>query len=160
HSSYAGKWLGDPSFAAVMEQLNRGPVPGFVDPGGNTTGRIGKPWFPKPTMEFAFATTPTIASPVATGTLARCPHIRFILPHAGGTVFMLARRIEAGLLRRLTPDQKASWLPNGMAGALQGLNFDVVSATNEPAMAAVRTIMPTSRLLFGTDHPFLKAKST
>ena len=160
HSSYAGKWLGDPSFAAVMDELNRRAVPVFVHPVANTSGRIDNPWFAKPTMEFVFDTTRTIASLVASGTLARCPNIRFIFPHAGGTVFMLARRIEAGLLRRLTPDQKASWLPNGMAGALQGLNFDVVSATNEPAMAAVRTIMPTSRLLFGTDHPFLKAKST
>ena len=160
HSSYEGKSLGHPSFAAVFDELNRRAVPLFVHPVANTSGHIDSLWFAKPTMEFVFDTTRTIASLVASGTLARCPNIKFIFPHAGGAMFMLARRIEAGLLRRLTPDQKASWLPNGMAGALQGLNFDVVSATNEPAMAAVRTILPTSRMLFGTDHPFLSAKST
>jgi predicted TIM-barrel fold metal-dependent hydrolase len=160
HSSYEGKSLGHPSFAAVFDELNRRAVPVFVHPVANTSGHIDSLWFAKPTMEFVFDTTRTIASLVASGTLARCRNIKFIFPHAGGAVFMLARRIEAGLLRRLTPDQKAAWLPNGMAGALRGLNFDVVSATNETAMAAVRTILPTSRMLFGTDHPFLSAKST
>jgi aminocarboxymuconate-semialdehyde decarboxylase len=63
-------------------------------------------------------------------------------------------------MRKLTPEKKAAWLPKGMAGALQGLNFDIVSATNASAMAAVRAILPTDRLLFGTDHPFLSAKTT
>jgi 6-methylsalicylate decarboxylase len=160
HSSYDGKSLGHRSFAAVFDELNRRAVPVFVHPVANTSGHIDSPWFAKPTMEFVFDTTRTIASLVASGTLARCPNIKFVFPHAGGTVFLLARRIEAGLLRRLTPDQKAAWLPDGMAGALRSLNFDVVSATNETAMAAVRTILPTSRMLFGTDHPFLSAKST
>ena len=160
HSSYEGKSLGHPSFAAVFDELDRRAVPVFVHPVANTSGHIDSLWFAKPTMEFVFDTTRTVASLVASGTLARCPNIKFIFPHAGGAMFMLARRIEAGLLRRLTPDQKAAWLPNGMAGALRGLNFDVVSATNETAMAAVRTILPTSRMLFGTDHPFLSAKST
>ena len=160
HSSYAGKWLGDPSFAAVFDELNRRAVPVFVHPVANTRGPVDNPWFAKPTMEFVFDTTRTIGSLVASGTLARCPNIKFIFPHAGGAVFMLARRIEAGLSRRLTPQQKAAWMPNGMPGVLQSLNFDVVSATNETAMAAVRTIVPASRLLFGTDHPFLSAKST
>ena len=66
-------------------------------------------------MEFVFDTTRTIGSLVASGTLARCPNIKFIFPHAGGAVFMLARRIEAGLSRRLTPQQKAAWMPNGIA---------------------------------------------
>jgi len=160
HSSYAGKWLGDPDFAAVFDELNRRTATVFVHPVANTKGVMENPWFSLPTMEFVFDTTRTIASLVASGTLARCPNINFIFPHAGGTVFMLARRIEGGLMRRLTPEQKAAWLPNGMAGVLQRLNFDVVSATNPAAMAAVRTIAPVSRLLFGTDHPFLHAKST
>jgi 6-methylsalicylate decarboxylase len=160
HSSYAGRWLGDPAFAAVFDELNRRAATVFVHPVANTSGKINNPWFAYPTMEFVFDTTRTIASLVATGTLARCPNIKFIFPHAGGTVFMLARRIEAGLLRRLKPEQKAAWLPDGMAGALRSLYFDVVSATNPTAMAAVRTIEPVSHLLFGTDHPFLKAQST
>jgi predicted TIM-barrel fold metal-dependent hydrolase len=160
HSSYAGKLLGDPDFADVFNELDRRAATVFVHPVANTRGVVDNPWFALPTMEFVFDTTRTIASLVASGTLARCPNIKFIFPHAGGTIFMLARRIEGGLMRRLTPEQKAAWLPAGMAGVLQGLNFDVVSATNPAAMAAVRTIAPASRLLFGTDHPFLQAKTT
>jgi predicted TIM-barrel fold metal-dependent hydrolase len=160
HSSYAGKWLGDPSFAAVFDELDRRAATVFVHPVANTSGVMKSPWFSLPTMEFVFDTTRTIGSLIASGTLARCPNIKFIFPHAGGTIFMLASRIEAGLTRKLTPEKKAAWLPKGMAGALQGLNFDIVSATNASAMAAVRAILPTDRLLFGTDHPFLSAKTT
>jgi 6-methylsalicylate decarboxylase len=160
HSSYAGKWLGDPSFAAVFDELNRRAATVFVHPVANTNGNFDKALFARPTMEFVFDTTRTIASLVASGTLARCPNIQFIFPHAGGAVFMLAHRIEAGLMRRLTPEQKTAWMPEGFGGALRKLHFDIVSATNPPAMAAARAVVPASRLLFGTDHPFLKAKST
>src|SRR6516165_10148467 len=160
HSSYEGKSLGHPSFAAVFDELDRRAVPVFVHPVANTSGHIDSLWFAKPTMEFVFDTTRTIASLVASGTLARCPNIKFIFPHAGGAIFMLARRIEAGVSRRLTPEQKAAWMPKGIDGVLQGLYFDVVSATNPLAMGAVRAVAPISSLLFGTDHPFLQAKTT
>jgi predicted TIM-barrel fold metal-dependent hydrolase len=160
HSSYAGKLLGDPSFAAVFDELNRRATTIFVHPVVNTSARFENPWFAYPTMEFVFDTTRTIASLVASGTFARCPNIKFIFPHAGGAVFMLARRIEGGLLRRLTPERKAAWMPKGIDGVLQSLYFDVVSATNPLAMGAVRTIAPITSLLFGTDHPFLQAKNT
>ena len=156
HSSYAGKWFGDPELCGGVRrtQSARGAV--FVHPVANTRGPVDNPWFAKPTMEFVFDTTRTIGSLVASGTLARCPEHQVHLSARGRHhLYAGAPDRRRPLMRRLTPEQKAAWLPNGMAGVLQGLNFDIVSATNATAMAAVRTIAPVSRLLFGTDHPFL-----
>ena len=159
-SSYEGKLLGDPSFGAVFDELNRRRAAVFVHPVGNTNSHIENPWTILPTMEFVFDTTRTITSLAASGTLARCPNIKFIFPHAGGAIFQLARRIEAGISRRMTPAQRQERLPHGMPGVLKSLYFDIVSATNSIAMAAVRTVMPVDRLLFGTDHPFVPARIT
>jgi predicted TIM-barrel fold metal-dependent hydrolase len=160
HSSYAGKLLGSKEFAAVFDELNRRKATVFVHPVANKQAYFTSPWLALPTLEFVFDTTRTITSLIASGTLARCPNIKFIFPHAGGAIFTLARRIESSLMRRLTQEQRDTYMPRGFGGALQTLNFDVVSASNPTAMAAVRTIAPVSRLLFGTDFPFVPANAT
>jgi 6-methylsalicylate decarboxylase len=160
HSSYDGKLLGSREFAAVFDELHRRKATVFVHPVANRNTNIDNPWVGLPILEFVFDTTRTIASLIASGTLARCPDIKFIFPHAGGAIFALARRLESGVSRRLTPEQRKAYLPGGIAGALQTLYFDLVSASNPTAMAAVRTIAPTSRLLFGTDHPFVPPSAT
>jgi 6-methylsalicylate decarboxylase len=160
HSSFAGKLLGSREFAAVFDELNRRKATVFVHPVANTNSHIDNPWTGLPTMEFVFDTTRTISSLIASGTLARCPDIKFIFPHGGGAVMQLARRIEGGIARRLKPEQREAYMPHGFTGALQTLYFDVVSATNPANMAAVRAIVPTNHLLFGTDHPFVSAAVT
>lgn len=47
-------------------------------------------------MEFVLETTRAVANPLFTGTLERCPNIRFILSHAGGTVPYLVWRFALG----------------------------------------------------------------
>jgi len=160
HSSFAGKLLGSPEFATVFDELNRRKATIFVHPVANTGSRIDNPWLTPPILEFVFDTTRTIVSLIASGTLARCPDIRFIFPHGGGAVFALARRIEPSMTRRLTPEQRQAYLPNGIGGALATLYYDVVSASNPTSLAALRTMAPVERLLFGTDFPFVPADVT
>ena len=38
--------------------------------------------------------------------------------------------------------------------------FDIVSATNPPAMAALMKLTTAAQLLFGTDIPYMKAESS
>jgi len=160
HSSYAGKLLGSKEFAAVFDELNRRKATIFVHPVANTNARIDNPWLTPPILEFVFDTTRTIVSLIASGTLARCPDLKFIFPHGGGAVFALARRIEPSMTRRLTPEQRQAYLPNGIGGALQTLYYDVVSASNPTSLAALRTMAPVERLLFGTDFPFVAPEVT
>jgi 6-methylsalicylate decarboxylase len=155
HSSYAGRLLGSPEFGTVFDELNRRKATIFVHPVANTRSDIDNPWLTPPILEFVFDTTRTIVSLIASGTLARCPDINFIFPHGGGPVFALARRIEPSMMRRLTPEQRQAYTPRGIAGALQTLYYDVVSASNPTSLSALRTMAPIERLLFGTDFPFV-----
>ena len=108
-SSYQGKYLGDPRFAPVMDELNRRravcythPVRGesMVNllPDGRALG-----------ITLTTETTLTIASVLYSGTAARCPDIRFIWSHGGGTMPYITSRFNAGN----APDM-AQKLPQGV----------------------------------------------
>ena len=84
-SSYQGKYLGDPAFAPVMEELNRRRAVAYTHPfraeccvnllpNGRALG-----------ITLSTETTMTIASAYS-GTAAKFPDIRFIWSHGGGTM--------------------------------------------------------------------------
>ena len=111
-------------------------------------------------MEFLFDTTRAIVSLLYSGTLARCPDIRFIFSHGGGTLPYLSDRI-ASLSRRASAKEIAARVPNGVEYELKKLYYDAVSTVNNPqAFGALRGLVPTSNILFGTDFPYWKADRT
>jgi 6-methylsalicylate decarboxylase len=153
-SSYEnGKLLGDPKYAPVMEELNRRKAIVFVHP---TATCCSDPIPPlnESIIEFPTDTTRTITSLIYRGTFARCPNIRFIFSHGGGTLPMIVSRIS-GFAKRMTPQQRAAIIPNGFEGELQRQYYDIASvATSPPGMAAVLKLFSTSHLLFGSDVPY------
>jgi predicted TIM-barrel fold metal-dependent hydrolase len=151
-----GKLLGHPSFAPVFDELNRRKAVIFVHP---TVSCCSNP-IPKvniPSIEFPTDTTRTITSLVYSGTIARCPDIRFIFSHGGGTILMLISRLAGGGLK---PEEKAVMIPNGFEHELQKFYYDIASvAVNPAAMATVFKVIPMSHLLFGSDIPFWKIET-
>ncbi len=151
-SSYEnGKLLGHPNFAPVMDELNRRKAVVFVHP---TVSCCGDP-IPRvniTSIEFPTDTTRTITDIVYSGTLMRCPDIRFIFSHGGGTILMLLSRLAGGALK---PEERAATIPNGFEHELQKLYYDIASvAVNPTAMLAVFNVIPKEHLLFGSDIPF------
>jgi len=152
-TSYAGKPLGDPSFAAVFDELNRRKVAVFVHPTMSCCG-MGIPGIDPPAIDFPTDTTRTLTSLAYSGTFARCPDIRFIFSHGGGTMPMIVQRI-AGSIRNFTPEQRAKILPNGAEAEFKRHHYDIASVALNPAgMAAVFKLIPLDRLLYGSDAPF------
>jgi predicted TIM-barrel fold metal-dependent hydrolase len=156
-TSYEDKWPGDPAFAPVFNELNRRKAVIFFHPTvpGCCTNLL--PDLNAPLIEYPFDTTRAIMSLVFGGTVTRCPDISFIFAHGGGTVPMLAHRV-AGLITK-RPDLAAR-LPGGVINEFRKLYFDIVSTTNPPAMAALLALTTASRLLFGTDIPYVTAEAT
>jgi predicted TIM-barrel fold metal-dependent hydrolase len=151
-SSYEnGKLLGHPNFAPVMDELNRRKAVVFVHP---TVTCCGDP-IPRvniTSIEFPTDTTRTITDLVYSGTLLRCPNIRFIFSHGGGTILMLLSRLAGGAL---TPEERAATIPNGFEHELQKLYYDIASvAVNPTAMQALFNVIPKEHILFGSDIPF------
>ncbi len=148
-TNYAGTYPGDPAFAPVFDELNRRKAVVFFHPNdvpcSTCLGEI-----PPATLEFPFDTTRAITSLLYSGTLARCPDIRFIFSHAGGTVPFLAERI-ARLAAR--PEFKEK-VPNGVIPEFQRLYYDTALSANQFSFSALLRLVTPANILFGTDYPF------
>lgn len=152
-SNYEGKALGDPAFAPVFAELNRRKCVVYVHPTMHPccTGLI--PGLIPQAIEFPLDTTRTIASLAVSGTLARCPDIRLVFSHGGGTLPFLAGRI-AEVAGRNT--EIAARNPRGLMAELKRLYCDTASATSAPQLHAMLAFYEASHILFGSDYPFIR----
>jgi predicted TIM-barrel fold metal-dependent hydrolase len=149
-TSYANKWLGDPAFDPVLEELNRRKAVAYVHPTSPDCCRNIVPGVPDAAIEFGTDTTRTIARIVFGGAAARFPNIKWIFSHAGGTMPFLLERFE-GMAKQ--PNHAAKF-PNGFAAVARRFFYDTAQAANKICMTALREIVPASRIVFGTDAPF------
>jgi predicted TIM-barrel fold metal-dependent hydrolase len=151
-TSQGGHYLGDPLFEEVSQELNRRNAvvvvhPNTVPPGADTL----KLSLPYSMVEFTFDTTRTIANLLYSGTLARYPQVRYIMPHAGGAVPYLAWRI--GLGAEMKPRLRER-VPMGPLHYLRtSIFYDTALASSPFAMKALRQFAPASQIVFGTDYP-------
>jgi 6-methylsalicylate decarboxylase len=159
-TSYGGLYPGDRRFAPVFDELERRKAVVYLHPTAPDGCWDMVPDVPAAIAEFPFDTTRAVMSLLYGGTLARCPSIRFIVSHGGGTVPFLADRI-ASLARRPGADVLAARVPLGVEHELKKLYYDVVSIAGNPhGMAALRGLVPSSQLLFGSDYPYLRPQRT
>ena len=152
-TSYAGKLLGDPSFAPVFEELNRRKAVVHVHPTStccaNPIPNVGMT-----TIEFPMDTTRTVTSLLVEGVFARYPEIRFIFSHGGGMLLSIVHRIVSAAAR-MKPEDREIRLPKGPEYELQRQYYDLASVGFNPAaMAGIRKLLPVSQLLYGSDEPF------
>jgi len=152
-TSYGDKWLGDPAYTPVFEELNRRKAVVFVHPNAPNCCTNVLPHVPASTMEFLFDTARTIESLLTNGTFSRFPNVRFIFSHGGGTMSILAHRIV-----RTFPKDLASQVPNGVMYELKRQFYDTASASDPTALTAIMSVVPSSQILFGSDFPFISAQ--
>jgi predicted TIM-barrel fold metal-dependent hydrolase len=150
-TNYDDKYPGEDAFAPVFDELNRRKAVVYFHPTAASFAFNRVKDIPPPTIEFPFDTTRTITSLLFSGTLSRCPDIRWIFSHGGGALGMVANRL-AGLAKNRP--ELAARVPSGVKAELSKLYLDVVGVTTPGALAAVLDIVPMSNLLFGTDYPF------
>ena len=140
----------------MFEELNRRKAVVYFHPTCPVFARNLVPDVPPSITEFVFDTTRAITSLLYSGTLSRCPNIRFIFSHGGGTVPFLADRI-ASLARRPNAGDLRARIPNGVEHELRKLYYDVVSVTgSRGATHALIGLADPTHLLFGTDFPYYR----
>lgn len=148
-SSYQGKYLGDPKFAPVMDELNRRKAVCYTHPFRGEALVNLLPEGRALGITLTTETTLTIASVLYSGTATRCPDIRFIWSHGGGTMPYITGRLGAAV----GPDGK----PNATLATIQRFYYDTAQAFNEYTLATFTKVVPMSHVLFGTDYPFAQA---
>jgi len=156
-TDYDGKFLGDPAFTPVMEELNRRKAVVYTHPFRNTCCRNLVPDVFEPTIELGTDTTRTIASLIFSGTAARFPDIKFIFSHGGGTAPYLVQRFT--FLANFRKDLQARF-PEGPIHYLQKFYYDTANTSTIYPLASLMKLVPSSQVVFGTDFPFLTARAT
>jgi 6-methylsalicylate decarboxylase len=153
-TSYGDKWLGDPTFTPVMEELNRRGAIVYTHPTtANCCGNL-IPDVPESIIEWGTDTTRTIASLVFSGTAARFRDVKLIFSHGGGTLPFLTERFV-----RLPQINKslAARVPNGVEAELKRFYYDTAQAAHPYALASLTRLIPVSQIVFGTDYPYRTA---
>jgi predicted TIM-barrel fold metal-dependent hydrolase len=156
-TDYQGKFLGDPAFTPVMEELNRRKAVVYTHPFRNDCCRNLVPDVFEPIIELGTDTTRTIASLVFSGTAAKFPDIKFIFSHGGGTLPFLIQRFL--FLPTVRKDLQAR-VPEGVLHCLKRFYYDTASASTIYPLTSLMKLVSSSQVLFGTDFPFLTAKAT
>ena len=121
-----GKYLGDPAFTPVMEELNRRKAIVYTHPYRNACCVNMIPGVPDPVIELGTDTARTIASVVFSGTAHRFPDIRWIFSHAGGTAPALMQRFTSLYAGRKDLQEK---LPHGPAYYMERFCYDTAMST-------------------------------
>lgn len=153
-TSYDDKWPGDRAFAPVFDELNRRKAVVYLHPTAPACCRDLIPNVPQSTTEYPHDTTRAVTSLLFSGSFTRLPDIRFIVSHGGGTVPMLAARIA----RRTVVKELADRVPKGVEYELRRLYYEIV--TDQPGFAALKSLVPSSQILFGSDYPYGEVDAT
>lgn len=151
-TSYQGKYLGDRHFWPIWEELNRRRAVIYTHPLDPACCVNVVPDLPGSSIEYGTDTTRTIASLVFGGGAARFPEIRWIFSHSGGTMPFLWSRFTRQVVDM--KERAQAVLPNGLPHEIRKFYYDTAQGHHEGAMYALRQLVPTSQIMFGSDFPY------
>jgi 6-methylsalicylate decarboxylase len=180
-TSYSTRWLGDPVFQPVFDELNRRNAVVYTHPIDAPCCRELQAGIGPTTFEFPTDTTRAILSllypapppgeagrgggpeggrggrgrgPAPQSPAERYSNIRFIFSHGGGTLPSVIERIGIGGADTLNDILAKPAAPNSRLAQLRRFYYDTATSTNIVQMQALKTIMGVSQIIFGTDYPF------
>ena len=170
----AGVYLGDAAFDAVFEKFNAMKSIVFIHPtspcmkqapGTTETHLHNKAaplaQYPNPIFEFMFETSRAIINLFLSGTVARCPNITFVIPHACGSLPPIVERFCSFASSGIIPP-----IINSSGESLQITSallkdtfrrqffFDLAGFPFPDQIHGLLRLVDSSRLLYGTDYPF------
>jgi 6-methylsalicylate decarboxylase len=148
-SSVNNRYLGDPLFDPVFDELNRRKAVVFIHPThceAPAETNLGAPPF---VVEYVFDTTRAIVNLILTGTLKRCPDVRLIVAHGGGAAPFLAQRISM-----LEGHRHAKGVTD-VIPTLRSLYYEIASTTAGYALRSLQELADPTHILWGSDLPFV-----
>lgn len=158
-TNHDGYYLGDKLFEPVFDELNKRNATIFIHP---TTpclqsGIAATPLtqYPRPMFEFLFDTARAVINLFLSGTVSRCPNVRFIIPHAGGALPPLIKRFSLipGLLKLNNTDPAISeeWVQDRLN---KQFYFDLAGWPFPNQIKGLEPYVSIDQLLYGSDFPF------
>lgn len=151
-TNYGGVYLGDRRYDEVMQELNNRSAlvimhptqPAYVIPNVNEELSI-------PAFEYFVETTRTFVNMVLHDTFDRFPDIKWVLPHAGAFLPILADRFEsfACMIRFSDPCRRADIMAD-----MAHVYYDVAGFSEQKQLEMLLRNVDESHLLYGSDTPY------
>ena len=157
-TSYDGKWLGDPSFDPVFEELNRRKAVVFTHPLEPACCRNPLPGLGPQTLEYPTDTTRAIMNLLVSNAATRYPDVRFIFSHAGGTLVSIAQRILGNEVTSEALDKPVE--KNSRLYHVRRFHYDTAGSANPVQLQSLKLLVPASQIVFGTDTPLASLPAT
>ena len=149
-TSYGDKWLGDPAFDPVFEELNRRKAVIYVHPTTAACCTNVLQGINDSLIEYGTDTTRCIAQMILTGRSSRFSDVRMIWSHGGGTMpFLIVR-----FLRGSRAPHLAKHVPNGFIHEARRFFYDTAAVFHPVPLRALRDIVPVDQIVYGTDVPW------
>lgn len=151
-TNYGGVYLGDHRLDELMAELDgRGALavmhptqPAVMVPNVNEE-------IPVPAFEYFVETTRTFLNMVQNDTFTRYPNIKWVIPHAGAFLPILADRFEsfALMLRFADPDRRADIMED-----MAHVYYDLAGFSEQKQLEMLLRNVDESHLLYGSDTPY------
>lgn len=176
-TSYGNHWLGDTAFQPVFDELNRRSAIVYAHP---TTPACCHDLLPNTipqTVEWNTDTGRAIWSMINDGTdrppefgsylvttpgvssATRYPNIKFVWSHGGGTLLgLIGRFLGQGSTRNVDLSQPPA--PNSKLYHLRRFYYDTAASANQVQMQALKALVGSSQIVFGSDFPFMPTLDT
>jgi 6-methylsalicylate decarboxylase len=148
-SSVNDRYLGDPLFDPVFDELNRRKAVVFIHPTHCEAPEHTQLHAPPFVVEYVFDTSRAIVNLIFTGTLQRCPDIRLIVAHGGGAVPFLTQRISM-----LEVHRHAKGVTD-VIPTLRSLYYEIASTSAGYALRSLQELADPTHIPWGSDLPFV-----
>jgi predicted TIM-barrel fold metal-dependent hydrolase len=157
-TSYENMWLGDKKFDPIFDELNRRNAVVYTHPLEAGCCKNPITGVTAQTLEYPTDTTRALMSLIVSNTATRCPNIKFIFSHAGGTLVSIAQRF----LGNQVTGEGLSKAPetNSRLYHVRRFYYDTAGSANPVQMQSLKLLVPASQIVFGTDFPFANPAAT
>jgi predicted TIM-barrel fold metal-dependent hydrolase len=155
HTHYEQVYLGDPHLEPVMDALNDRAALVTIHPRSPCGWEQVSFGRSRPMVEFLFDTTRAVVNLSLNGVLTRYPAIRWVVPHAGAALPVMADRV-ARLAPLSSPPPDGEAAPD-VLGDLGRLYYDLAGVPLPRALPALLNLVPASQVVYGSDYPFTPA---
>lgn len=149
-TNYHGRYLSDPAFAPVLAELDSRAAVVLLHPTSPPAWEVTALGRPRPMLEFLFDTTRCVVDLILSGTVEQYQQIRWVVPHAGAVLPVVAHRVAA--IATVTGSA-----PINVPEVLGTLYYDVAGMPLPVALPALLAVVSPRQLLYGSDFPFTPA---
>jgi 6-methylsalicylate decarboxylase len=146
-----GNYLGDARFDPIFAELQRRGAVVFVHPTASPDPIAHSLGLPDALLDYPADTSRAIAKLHYSNTFARTPDIKYVFPHAGGTVPFVASRFGIVDEMNVIPGVEER---GPFADTITRLHWDTASAFSDAVLHMLRSLAGLHNVVFGTDYPY------